>query len=90
MVTRTRLNVKFTRTLPVFFLLLLSVEMLALLNVLVDLLCTIILAVMTHLPLFRAEQTNEQTAELCRYVGVEGSFIHEKTLFGSSVRWSTN
>jgi hypothetical protein len=60
------------------------------LNTLVDLLCTIILAVMAHLTLFCAVQTNEHTAEasteLCQYVGVESSFIHEETLFGFSFR----
>jgi hypothetical protein len=65
----------------------------AVLNTLVDWLCTIILAVMAHLMLFCAEQTNEQTAEasteLHQYVGVEGSFIPGKTLFGFSVRCST-
>jgi hypothetical protein len=45
---------------------------------------------MAHLTLFCAEQankqTNEQTAELCQYIGVEGLFIHGKTLFGFSLR----
>ena len=60
------------------------------LNTLVDLLCTIILAVTPHLTPFCEEQTNEQTAEastkLCQYVQMEGSFIHEKTLYGFSLR----
>jgi hypothetical protein len=47
-----------------------------------------------RLTLFCAEQTNEQAAEssteLCQYAGVEGSFIHEETLFGFSLRWSTD